>query len=227
MKPQTEKSNKHGSYTLWEHVQAADESMCGVYLTYEELNVLTANSHTLRIGFPLTIGFDMLLKLQAFNLFPNCVFGDLALVCKVTPDSLVWSCTDPSLFMKKRKLTINTRITSDTTNYFVDKLLANGVIPGSSNDYYDHRFVQFKTDGNARSCTYIEGTAIQNVLDAKRKSLPLRINPEYLETQDAVSTIMGFSLRPEAREALMSYCSSVPSVIPSENIYTRSYKGNR
>jgi hypothetical protein len=55
MKPQTEKSNKHGSYTDWKDVQKADESICGVYLTYEELDVLTANSRTLKIGFPLTV----------------------------------------------------------------------------------------------------------------------------------------------------------------------------
>jgi hypothetical protein len=129
--------------------------------------------------------------------------------------------------MKKRKLTINARITSDVTNYFVDKLLANGVIPGSSNDYYDHRFVQVKTNGNARSCVYFERTYLDNIFDAKYKSLPLRIDPEYLETQDAVSTIMGFSLRPEAKEALLSYYSPIPFVTPSVNIFTRNHRWNR
>jgi hypothetical protein len=33
MKPMIEKSNKHGSYSLWEDVQKADEGVCGVYLT--------------------------------------------------------------------------------------------------------------------------------------------------------------------------------------------------
>ncbi|GHU24399.1 hypothetical protein FACS189472_17380 [Alphaproteobacteria bacterium] len=37
MKPQIEKSNKHGSYSLWEDVVKGDESVCGIYLTYAEL----------------------------------------------------------------------------------------------------------------------------------------------------------------------------------------------
>jgi hypothetical protein len=76
MKPKTEKTNKHGSYSNWDDIQAAGESICGAYLTYEELNVLTANNHILTVEFSLTIGFDIPLKLQVFNLFPNCVFGD-------------------------------------------------------------------------------------------------------------------------------------------------------
>jgi hypothetical protein len=87
-------------------------------------------------------------------------------------------CTNPSLFRKDRNLTINARITSDTTSYLVNKLLANGVFPGSSKDYYDHRFVQVKTDGNARSCAYFDRTYADVVFDAKYNFLPLRINPE-------------------------------------------------
>jgi hypothetical protein len=91
VKPKTEKENKHGLYTIWDDVQKTDTPICGVYLTYEELSVLTANNHTITVAFPLTVGFDMLLKLQGFSLFPNCVFGGLALVTKVNPDSIVWA----------------------------------------------------------------------------------------------------------------------------------------
>jgi hypothetical protein len=72
MKPHIEKDNKHGSYSLWENVIKGDESMCGIYLTYAQLREqLTGDSKRLHICFPVTIGFDMLLPLQGFNLFTN------------------------------------------------------------------------------------------------------------------------------------------------------------
>ncbi|GHU18474.1 hypothetical protein FACS189472_06850 [Alphaproteobacteria bacterium] len=96
MKPQIEKSNKDGSYSLWDDVVKGDESVCGVYLTYAELRTqLTAENHRIHVQFPVTIGFDMLLPLQGFNLFPNALFGDLSLVIKVNPNALVWASTDP------------------------------------------------------------------------------------------------------------------------------------
>jgi hypothetical protein len=223
MKPHTEKSNKHGLYSLWEDIEKADESMCGVYLTYEELSILTANNHTIRIGFPLTIGFDMLLKLQSFDMFPNCAFGDLQLVIKVNPNALVWSCTNPNLFMKNGKLTINAKMDNDSTNYIVDHALGSGVYPITHNDYYDHRLVQVRTDGIARSCFNLDHLMSSEVVDAVYESFPLRIEPEALRTTDAVSTIMGFTLQEEVKVALKDYYSRVPFEIPSENVFIQNY----
>ncbi|MDR0831400.1 MAG: hypothetical protein LBM99_00710, partial [Bacillales bacterium] len=57
MKPQSEKANKHGSYSLWEDVERADESVCGVYLSYEQLAAqLTETNNILHVQFPVTVG---------------------------------------------------------------------------------------------------------------------------------------------------------------------------
>jgi hypothetical protein len=106
MKGESEKKNKHSSYSLHEEILRADESICGVYLTYEQLAAqLSSTNNRVHVNFPVTIGFDMLLPLQGFNLFPNGLFGDLALIIKVTPNALVWACTDPKLYIEKASLT--------------------------------------------------------------------------------------------------------------------------
>ncbi|GHU19202.1 hypothetical protein FACS189472_08640 [Alphaproteobacteria bacterium] len=92
MKPQTEEGNKHGSYSLWDDAVKGDESICGIYLTYEELSALTVDNNKIRVQFPVTIGFDMLLPLQGFNLSLNALFGDLTLVIKTNLNALVWCC---------------------------------------------------------------------------------------------------------------------------------------
>ncbi|GHU18302.1 hypothetical protein FACS189472_06420 [Alphaproteobacteria bacterium] len=64
MKPQIEKSNKHRSYSLWQDVEKADESVCGICVSYYELRQqLSADNHRVHIQFPVTIGGDMLLPL--------------------------------------------------------------------------------------------------------------------------------------------------------------------
>jgi hypothetical protein len=150
-------------------------------------------------------------------------FGGSQPIIKVNPNALVWSCTNPNLFMKNRKLTISAKIDNDSTNYIVDHALGSGVYPIAHNGYYDHRFVQVRTDGIARSCVKLDHLMSSEVVDAVYESFPLRIEPEALKTTDAVSTIIGFTLQEEVKVALKDYYSRVPFVIPSENVFIQNY----
>jgi hypothetical protein len=218
MKPQTEKSNKHGSYSLWEDVAAADESVCGIYLTYEQLKEqLTVDNKILHFKFPVTIGFDMLLPLQGFNLFPNSLFGDLSLIIKVNSNALVWACTDARRYIAERRLITVTGIggvPSDACEQAFSKIVSN-----SPNDYFDHRFTQVRVPGHARSNIWVNTTtekAFYNMCN-------LTISPDSHITLDAVSTITGFSLREEVKSALATYYSTRPFVVPSERIWLNSF----
>jgi hypothetical protein len=221
MKPQHEKSNKHGSYSLWEDVVKGDESVCGIYLSYEQLAAqLTPTNDILRITFPVTIGFDMLLPLQGFNLFPNSLFGDLNLIIKVSPNGLVWACTDPELYLADRKRMINCG--TDFAQYQISEQALKKFMPLSINDYFSHRFTQVRVDGLARSQTFLE-TSDSNQTYAQYIYAPLRIDPSDSITLDATSTIMGFSLKDSVKSALATYYREVPFVIPAECITIQSY----
>jgi hypothetical protein len=139
MKGEFEKENKHGSYSLHEAVLRADESICGVYLTYAQLAEQLS----------VTIGFDMLLPLQGFNLYPNGIFGDLALIIKVIPNALVWACTDPKLYINDTSLT--SYKTSSGNIQWICRRADNRITNNGTLDYYDRRLTQFRTDGKARS----------------------------------------------------------------------------
>jgi hypothetical protein len=90
MKGESEKKNRYSSYSLHEEGLRADESIRGVYLMYVQLaEELSTTNNKIHVQFPVAIGFDMLLPLQGFSMFPNGIFGDFAVIIKVTPNALV------------------------------------------------------------------------------------------------------------------------------------------
>jgi hypothetical protein len=224
MKPQIEKSNKHGSYSLWEDVSKADESVCGVYVTYQELKEqLTADNHRIHIQFPVTIGFDMLLPLQGFNMFPNSLFGDLSLVIKVNPNALVWASTDPRKYiLKKLASSLSTTGIPDGQYKLLSSAYRN--IGARESAYgYDNRFTQMRVNAHARSLLHLDAIMETDTQRAYHRSTPLRMDPDSLITRSAVSTIMGFSLKDSVKQALAQYYASVPFVVPAERIFIQSF----
>jgi hypothetical protein len=194
-----------------------------VYLTYDFLaSQLTADNKKIHIQFPVTIGFDMLLPLQAFNLFPNCIFGDLSLIVKVNPNALVWSCTDPRMYMFDESHVIaQPAISSLIQTAFYSSLDTIKPQPGH---WYDRRFTQVRVDGLARSNAYVVINGdYPELSQATYVSAPLRIDPDTLVTRDAESTITGFSLKDSVKQALASYYSGVPFVVPGERIVINSF----
>jgi hypothetical protein len=95
------------------------------------------------------------------------------------------------------------------------------IIFEAASSYYDHRFVQLRTDGLARSCIYTNDS--ETTPAAFYAPTNLRIDPDTLMTLDCTSTIMGFSLKDSVKVAFAEYYSRVPFVIPSEKIFIQSF----
>ena len=91
LKPETEKKRRRFVHSLWENVSNYSQTHAGVYVN---LNDFKANGKT-TTEFDLNIPFDDLLALQAFDLFPNGIIGDLSIRFQVSPAGLVWAVIDP------------------------------------------------------------------------------------------------------------------------------------
>jgi hypothetical protein len=172
----------------------------------------------------VTIGFDMLLPLQGFNLFPNGIFGDLSAVIKVNPNAMVWSSTDPSKYLLDRYRTHFEfeGLDSNTANKHIERGLPH-IAPQISKYGWDHRFTQMRVDGHARSTLWFEANDELAFCAALHFTTPLRIDPDALITRSAVSTIMGFSLKDSVKAALAQYYSVTPFVIPSERVFIQAF----
>ena len=91
LKPETEKKRRRFVHSLWENVSNYSQTHAGVYVN---LNDFKDNGKT-TAEFDLNVPFDDLLALQAFDLFPNGIIGDLAIRFQVSPAGLVWAVIDP------------------------------------------------------------------------------------------------------------------------------------
>jgi hypothetical protein len=217
MKPAIEKANKHGSYSEWDAVQKADESICGIYITYQDLiTQIRNNNGKVKINFDITIGFDMFIPTQGFNLFPNCIFGDISAVIKLNPNALVWASTDPSQFIRKRFQMLAISGGNDDERAAIEDSMQT-IRPLGFQHYYDHRFTQVRNLGLVRSSLMRDSLGTDAKVSAYMRT-PLTIVPQALITNTAESTILGFSLKNEVKSALSSYYTSHPFVIPCESL---------
>ena len=91
VKPEAEKKRRRFVHSLWENVINYSQTVAG---TYVNLNSFKTNGKS-QVEFDLNVPFDDLLALQAFDLFPNGIIGDLSIRFQVSPAGLVWAVLDP------------------------------------------------------------------------------------------------------------------------------------
>ena len=91
VKPEAEKKRRRFVHSLWENISAYSQTHAGAYIN---LNSFKNNGRS-EVEFDLNVPFDDLLALQAFDLFPNGVIGDLSIRFQVSPAGLVWAVLDP------------------------------------------------------------------------------------------------------------------------------------
>ena len=91
LKPETEKMRRRFVHSLWENISNYSQTHAGSYVN---LNSFKDGGKT-TTEFDLNVPFDDLLALQAFDLFPNGIIGDLSIRFQVSPAGLVWAAIDP------------------------------------------------------------------------------------------------------------------------------------
>ncbi|KAH0786615.1 hypothetical protein GPJ56_009469 [Histomonas meleagridis] len=91
IKPYAEKKTRKYTHSLYENVSEYSQSVCG---TYVDLNTIAdGNKHD--IEFEMNLPFEDILALQAFDLYPNRLVGDIELKFYVKQNGLIWCQVDP------------------------------------------------------------------------------------------------------------------------------------
>ena len=91
LKPETEKKRRRFVHSLWENISQYSQTMAGAYVNLMDFK----ETGKTNVEFDLNLPFDDLLALQAFDLFPNGIIGDLSIRFQVTSAGLVWAVIDP------------------------------------------------------------------------------------------------------------------------------------
>ena len=92
IKPQQEKKTKKYTHSLYENVKYYSPSICGTYINVQDFK----DGLPHEVEFEVNLPFDNILALQAFDLYPNRICGDIELKFYVKPKGLVWCMIDPN-----------------------------------------------------------------------------------------------------------------------------------
>ena len=90
-KPEAEKKRRRFIHTLWENVCKYSQTICGNYINLNEFKA----TNSANFEYDINIPFDDLLALQAFDLFPNGLIGDISIKFKVSGAGQVWAFIEP------------------------------------------------------------------------------------------------------------------------------------
>lgn len=102
LKTQEELDEKPYVFTTWEKAHMRDDSICGTYITAEDIRTGVAfNGRTPRPGvveviFYIIVPLDEFLPLSAMTMYPACVFGNITMELKLAiQNNLVLCQCDP------------------------------------------------------------------------------------------------------------------------------------
>ena len=112
IKPQQEKKTKKYTQSLYENVKYYSPSICGTYITIQDFK----DGLPHEVEFEVNLPFDNILALQAFDLYPNRICGDLELKFYVKPKGLVWCMIDPLVVKEYKEVCEGDNLNIDLTS---------------------------------------------------------------------------------------------------------------
>ena len=93
LKPRDAKATSKYSHSTWENVSQYSPSVCGCYVALNEL----ADGNIHKFTIELTIPFTDQLALQAWQLYPNSIVGEIEEEVKTSLRAMVWAQVNPNI----------------------------------------------------------------------------------------------------------------------------------
>ena len=108
IKPYSEKKTRKYTHSLYENVSDYSQSVCGTYIDLSDFR--DGQKHD--VEFEMNLPFEDMLALQAFDLYPNRIVGDIEIRFYVKPAGLVYCQVDPRTIKEVKEYMEDTIIDS-------------------------------------------------------------------------------------------------------------------
>ena len=108
IKPYSEKKTRKYTHSLYENVSDYSQSVCGTYV--DLVDIMDGQKHD--VEFEMNLPFEDMLALQAFDLYPNRIVGDIEIRFYVKPAGLVYCQVDPRKIKEVKEFMEDSTITS-------------------------------------------------------------------------------------------------------------------
>ena len=199
LKPRNEKKTRKYVHSLYENVSIYSPSVCGTYIDVAEFK--DGLPHP--VEFEVNLPFDNILALQAFDLYPNSICGDLELKFYVKPRGLVWCMVDPMNVKEFKEM-----MEGDSIKITCDDNLSA---------MFKHGFTQISNSAEIIT-SFTEGdSGVEGVSQITADKGAATLQCTGMEVRSLKSNMYGFNVTAESLQKIAQIFST-PQIIPSQQL---------
>ena len=199
LKPRNEKKTRKYVHSLYENVSTYSPSVCGTYIDITEFK--DGLPHP--VEFEINLPFDNILALQAFDLYPNIVCGDLELKFYVKPRGLVWCMVDPMNIKEYKEM--------------MEGLSINFTCEQNLSAMFKHAFTQIDNSAEIIN-SFVEGASgVDGVAQITADKGACTLQCVGMEIRSLKSNMYGFNVTPDSLSRINQLFSQ-PQIIPSQQL---------
>ena len=199
LKPRNEKKTRKYVHSLYENVSIYSPSVCGTYIDIAEFK--DGLPHP--VEFEVNLPFDNILALQAFDLYPNSICGDLELKFYVKPRGLVWCMVDPMNVKEFKEM-----MEGDSIKITCDDNLSA---------MFKHGFTQISNSAEIIT-SFTEGdSGVEGISQITADKGAATLQCTGMEVRSLKSNMYGFNVTSESLQKIAQIFST-PQIIPSQQL---------
>ena len=199
LKPKQEKKTRKYVHSLYENVSYYSPSVCGTYINVADFK--DGLPHP--VEFEVNLPFDNILALQAFDLYPNKICGQLELKFYVKPRGLVWCMIDPMNVKDYKEM-----MEGETISFVSDVNLSA---------MFRHAFTQIDNYTEIINSFTVTGTAVDGVDKISVTKGLCNLICTGMEIRSLKSNMYGFNVVSSTLSKIQNIFST-PQVIPSQQL---------
>ena len=201
IKPKSEKKTKKYTHSIYENVSYYSPSVCGTYINIADFK----DGMPHKVSFEINLPFEDILCLQAFDLFPNAIVGDLELKFYVKPRGLVWCMIDP-MKVKESKEFFEGEDISFTCEQNLSAMLK-------------HAFTQIGNDAEIINAFKYETMTIggQEIKSVTATKGPVKLICNQLVVNSIKSNMFGFNVVTSTLDHIAQLFQT-PQIIPAQQL---------
>ena len=191
IKPYSEKKTRKYTHSLYENVSDYSQSVCGTYV--DLVDIMDGQKHD--VEFEMNLPFEDMLALQAFDLYPNRIVGDIEIRFYVKPAGLVYCQVDP------RKI-------KEVKEFMEDSTIASTF---KSIPIFKHGFTQIGNDSKIAALNVGSDKSITPTTES------ITLSCLGLNVTACKSNMFGFGVKESTLQAIEQMFSE-PVSIPSQQL---------
>ena len=199
LKPKQEKKTRKYVHSLYENVSIYSPSVCGTYIDITEFK----DGMPHNVEFEINLPFDNILALQAFDLYPNSVCGDLELKFYVKPKGLVWCMVDPINVKEYKEMMEGASI--------------NLVSDHNLSSMFKHSFTQINNAAEIINSFTEVPSGVEGVPKVNVGKGSCNLICTGMEIRSLKSNMYGFNVKSATLEKIAQLFST-PQIIPSQQL---------